>query len=538
MKRTNARLLALLLAMILALSMMATGCGGSGGEEETGSDDPVIEGGDETEDQAENGGEEEKTDGPELSTWEPMRAGKPVTYFLNSGVTYNYHSDEDAASKMADLEGMENPDKINVGGSYYTIDGLADEELEARINEQIYDMYLAQCERTELPAYRGVKTVERRGELHDISIYPGYVGYCGNLLSVSTQKCWGYVDGEDWYWIRDNDYAVFDMKTGGLVTLESLFGDNVDYLKILDEQVEKQLPAVVDEQLQSYEHNGEFIWNDGTIKQVAPFDGVRPDQPFQVDYQGIILFFDENDPEFDTDFGGFNQMTIYYDDIKNEAVYPVRFAAEQELYVNPLEAMLVVNYRTTSEAEHTNEKNFDKSIDITWPADMSIEVRDKLIEKDRKDMMEMIDGWYINNYIKIEENWGYMSYYCYVSDIGGYYSVEHSLYGGCDDNYVEQSVRRIFDKKTLIETPIDYVFMPGYDLRAALFDQMADNMVDRESYNPGTVIYTPEEAWDGRSGGINLYGISFVFPINDFGGYVTIYKNYTDLGYENLRMFQ
>ncbi len=541
--RNNVKLLSLLLALLLALSLMVTGCGGSGEDDGTGSEDPVVAGEDEVSGEEENVGEEgelegEDADGPQLSTWEPMRGGKPVTYFLNSSVTYNYHSDEDVAAKMADIKEMEHPEKVSVSGSYYTIDGLVDEEIEAKINEQIYQMYLDQCERTELPAYRGVKTVTRRGELDGISIYPGNIGYCGNLLSVSTQKCWSYVDGEDWYWIRDNDYVVFDMKTGGLATLEALFGDNVDYLKLLDEQVMKQLPAVLDERLQSYEHNGQFIWNDGSIKQVAPFEGVREDQPFSVDSQWITLYFNENDPEFDTDFGGFDQVTIYYEDIKNEAVYPIRFEADQALYTEPISPMLAYNYALETESEHSYEKNFDKTITITWPEDLSVEKRDKMIEKDYKAMKELIDGWYINNSVKIEETWGYVSYNCSISDIGGYYSVEHSLYGGTDGDNFDRNIRKIYDTKTLIETPIDYIFMPGYDLKDILYERMAGELEVREGYQPGTVTYTPEQAWEGRSGGIYTYGISFSFPINDFGGTVTFYEDYADLGYENLRMFQ
>ncbi|MBQ2867489.1 MAG: hypothetical protein IJE87_03860, partial [Firmicutes bacterium] len=131
--RNNVKLLSLLLALLLALSMMVTGCGGSGEDDGTGSEDPVVAGEDEVSGEEENVGEEgelegEDADGPQLSTWEPMRGGKPVTYFLNSSVTYNYRSDEDVAAKMADIKELDDPSDVNVSGSYYTIDGLVDEE--------------------------------------------------------------------------------------------------------------------------------------------------------------------------------------------------------------------------------------------------------------------------------------------------------------------------------------------------------------------------------------------------------------------------
>ena len=45
-----------------------------------------------------------------------------------------------------------------------------DEEVQASINQQIYDLYLKMCERTELPGYRGVKNIQRLGKVNHISI--------------------------------------------------------------------------------------------------------------------------------------------------------------------------------------------------------------------------------------------------------------------------------------------------------------------------------------------------------------------------------
>ena len=517
----------LLLAVLLGLSLMLTGCGGDSGtvgENEASGAKPEVD------------------DSITLSTWKPMGGNRPVVYYMNGGVMYEYVTDEDVASKMADLNEMSEEERANiyVNGSYCTIDGLVDQEVEDRINQQIYDLYLDLCAQTELPAYRGVKTVQKLGTLQDINIYPWNIGYSGNLLSVGIQKCWTYGSDETWNWVRDMEYLTFDMKTGGQVTLASLFGDNVDYVDVINQQVKKQLPDLVDEAMGSYEHNGEYIYDEGGLVQVTPFTGIREDQPFAITYQGIVISFDEHNPEFDTEFGMYSDMVIYYNDIKYDAVYPVRFPGEQELYTNKMDAVLVYDYnlKTETEREQSGEKNLDKHIEVMWPASLSVEDRDAMISKDRSEFMDEINGWYINNYITIEENWGYLSYLCNITDIGGYYNVEHNLFGGTDGNTLERGVRRIYDKKTLKEVPVDYIFMPGFDLRAVLIDQVAENMVNHESYIPGSVLYTLEEAWDGRMASLSTYGISFEFPINNFGGRISIYKNYTDLGLENLRMFQ
>ena len=460
----NTRILAVLLALILGLSLMMTGCGGT---EEPGPVDPALDGTEETD--AEEGNDEEEDMASKLSHWTPMGGNRPVKYFLSGGIDYEYITDEDAAAKIADISGLSEAERRDVylSGTYCIIKGLVDEEVQSSINQQIYDLYLKMCEQTELPGYRGIKTIQRLGEVKDIGIYPWNISYSGNLLSVGIQKTWNYVVDEQWYWIRDMEYLTFDMKTGGLVTLESLFGDNVDYLEVLNEQVKKQLPALVDENMGSYEHNGQFIWEEDQLIQIAPFEGVREDQPFSVDHQGINLYFDENDPEFDTNFGGYNFVTIYYKDIQKEAVYPVRFPGEQELYTLPLSAALVYNYDTKNEGERTIEKNLEKSIDINWPSDLSIEDRDEMIEADRSRFMEEFNGWYINNAVKIEETWGYVGYYCNVTDLGGYYSVEHSLYGGTDGESLDRSVRKIFNKKNLNEVPVDSLRSAGIDDRSS-----------------------------------------------------------------------
>lgn len=531
----NTRILAVLLTLILGLSLFMTGCGGT---EEPGPADPSLDGTGETD--AEGNDDEEEDMASKLSHWTPMGGNRPVKYFLSGEVDYEYCTDEDAAAKIADISGLSESERRDVylSGSYCIIKDLVDEEVQASINQQIYDLYLKMCERTELPGYRGVKNIQRLGKVNDISIYPWNVTCSGNLLSVGMQKTWSYVVDEQWYWIRDTEYLTFDMKTGGLVTLESLFGDNVDYVEVLNEQVRKQLPAVVDEKMGSYEHNGNYIWDEGGLAQVSPFKGIREDQPFAITYQGLTIHFDENNPEFDTHFGDYADMTIWYHDIQKEAVYPVRFEGEQELYERPLTAVMVYNYDIKTESERTSEKNLETVIEINWPGDLSLEDRDVMIEEDRRFLMDELNGWYINNSVKIEETWGYVNYYCNISEIGGFYSVEHNLYGGTDGDVLDYSIRKIYNPKNLKEVTIDSLFMPNFDLRAFMIDQVADNMVDRESYNPGTVFYTPEEAWDGRTAGLNPYGISFAFPINDFGGSIQIYKNYGDLGYENLKFFQ
>ncbi|MBO5665889.1 MAG: hypothetical protein J6S45_00410, partial [Firmicutes bacterium] len=146
MMKRNVRVMALLLALILALSLMMTGCGGGTGSEGESTDQTEQTG------DAESEAKPDSEDTVFLSTWRPMGANRPVKYFLSGGIDYEYVTDEDIAAKIADLSEPDGMD-ISLNGSYCIIKGLVNEEVQNIINQQIYDLYLDMCERTELPGY-------------------------------------------------------------------------------------------------------------------------------------------------------------------------------------------------------------------------------------------------------------------------------------------------------------------------------------------------------------------------------------------------
>ena len=98
----SVRVLALFLVMILALSLLMTGCGGQG--EEAGTDDPTTNTVEGTEAKPDT-----DIDPSRLSHWTPMGGNWPVNYLFSGGIDYEYCTDEDAAAKIADLRELEEP---------------------------------------------------------------------------------------------------------------------------------------------------------------------------------------------------------------------------------------------------------------------------------------------------------------------------------------------------------------------------------------------------------------------------------------------
>ncbi|MBO4992550.1 MAG: hypothetical protein J6E42_10400 [Firmicutes bacterium] len=521
----RARILTLFAVFILSVALLMGGCGS--GETPQGGDAVAKPVG------GESSGEQTGGD------WPAVKSGVPVNAIWSGSISTEYKEDENIKDHMGEFQGKDHPENLSTSGYYLVIDGLADQEVEDAINQKIYDMYMELCSRTELPAYRGIKQIQRSTTLSDVSVYSMWMECVGNLYSVSCGKYWSFAGEDVWYYVTATECAVFDLKTGEEVPLSAMFGDDVDYIETVNQAVLEKLPPVTDEVMNYYEHNGDYIYNDDVLQLVGPYRGIDEDQKFLVTSQGIIIFFDEEDDEFDTNFGNSASVTLNYSDIDDTAVYPVRFKAEQDVFEAPVTAALVPDNTTEYTMENSEENGFSRQVSLYWPSRLSQEDLETMTGDDLRFLNETADQWYIQNEAVIKnEGWGYLSQYSTVNRFGPYYSVEHALYGGCTDDNIEYSIRRVFYGPQLQELSVEDLFVQGFDLKGCLWDELNQIMEEREQETPGSITRTAEEAWEHRSANFSAEGIIFNFPVSDNGGYVGIYRNYSDLGYDNVVMFQ
>jgi len=92
------------------------------------------------------------------------------------------------------------------------------------------------------------------------------------------------------HWIIDMNPITFDLNTGDVVPLAALFIDGYDYKARLNEEIEAYLAqtAAIDESTYG---------NDYQLRLLAPFAGIRDDQPYCISGECLQIILDFNNPE-------------------------------------------------------------------------------------------------------------------------------------------------------------------------------------------------------------------------------------------------
>lgn len=479
----------------------------------------------------------EKTAGS--GTEHVLTGGTPVEYISVNSADYNYISDAGISNYLGELRTEVRGEDFTFSGSYIELDGLTDAGIEREINEKIYERYQALCQKTELPAYGGIKRIQNTTQMCDVGVSATRTDCVGNLFSVIFQKCWAFQNEDSWYWVTDKDAMVFDLKTGRQLSLSDLFREDVDYREVIDGQVRAQLPDVAAEAVGNYRYNDMYVYDEGGIRQVAPFGGIREDQMFSVTGQGIYIYFDERDRAFDTNFGNSGEMLIYYSDIGDSADYPLRFAAEQELYEEPISFTLVQNYHTKLEEKIEEDGDISERFSISWPKSLPVDKRDAMIAKDRREMESQIRQWRSQAAQKREEDsYSYLSYNVDIAQYGTHYNVRHSLYGMWGDHTADRVVCRIFEGQDLREIKPEELFVREFDLRGYLNEVLEQSLEEYRQGDAKEITCSIQEISDRTMTGIYADGIEFIFPVDEQGDYISLYQSYGEVGYENLTLFQ
>jgi hypothetical protein len=187
----------------------------------------------------------------------------------------------------------------------FTISGLRDQELQNSINGHLSDLY-QRLSQGELPPYRGIRqavpeTTPPSSASLDASLSFNY----NNVISVMVYSNLTLEQmGKNPVYIGQMETLNIDLNTGKEIHLKDLFADDVDYLSLLSDIVNKRLMKS-----NPMEEEESFLdMMSGGFRLVAPFKGIGEDQKFALYQGGLVLIIDYENPEFDT---GFYANTIY-----------------------------------------------------------------------------------------------------------------------------------------------------------------------------------------------------------------------------------
>ncbi len=96
-----------------------------------------------------------------------------------------------------------------------------------------------------------------------------------NILSIKV-RYYKYSGGAHGYY-EDTSYNI-DMRNGKILTLSDLFKENLDYKKVIDDEIRRQIEKIVK--------------NDKEYKGVYQFNGIKSNNKFYIQDDNLVIYFD------------------------------------------------------------------------------------------------------------------------------------------------------------------------------------------------------------------------------------------------------
>ena len=268
----------------------------------------------------------------------------------------------------------------------FTINGMKDQELQDSINGRLLDLY-QRLSQGELPPYRGIRqAVPETTTPSSASLDANLSFNYNNVISVMVYSNLTLEQkGKNPIYIGQMETLNIDLNTGKEIFLKDLFADDVDYLSLLSDIVNKRLiKSNPMEEEESY-----LDMMSGGLRLVAPFKGIREDQKFALYQGGITLIIDYENPEFNTGFYA-NSIYIPFEELGPVVAVTERFHdSGRNLYQS--EKPLVYEFIQTGSLEREQKQEL-REIDgiqvyqtLSYPKDLPPASLDKLQELQKPD---------------------------------------------------------------------------------------------------------------------------------------------------------
>lgn len=212
------------------------------------------------------------------------------------------------------------------GDHTITISGLKDKAVEAKINKRLESLY-TQLKNAPIAPYRGIKVrIPDGATLVENQVHSYATFNYNNLLSVVATNHRAYKASDQDY---PNYYTVIetvnlDLRTGNEITLQDIFTDDTDGLKLLSERVKHEVTK-------SPPGDDFHFWGGPNLKLITPFTGIRAGHKFNLSSSGLTLIFDYKTPEFETHFYPISTH-IFYNELGPVFAIAQRFQSKVSIY--------------------------------------------------------------------------------------------------------------------------------------------------------------------------------------------------------------
>ncbi|MDP3486922.1 MAG: hypothetical protein Q8S19_03180, partial [Bacillota bacterium] len=340
------------------------------------------------------------------------------------------------------------------------INGLADKQVEDKINERLKSLYI-DIKQRELPSYRGIKSkipANSKPLSNDLHVSVPY-NY-NNVMSIILNNSRDYQT----QYVNIVETLNFDLNTGEEITLKDVFTDDVDHVSLLSDHVSRLIQkSTATEEIWST-FGGSYMGGHN-IKLVSPFKGILPDQKFNLFQGGLSLVFDYRNLEFDTMFMT-DSLQIYFCDTGNNIAVTQRFyAKDSNIYTSkapqgkefvqttyPSAQQIVVRRQEVSARYVSMSYSYPEGLPghmVKFIRELS-QTADKLL--DQPDIWELhhsVSAGRVGSYVNV-----YASLNMYAKDRGD----QLTQYYCFDSDYKQLSLSKLF--------------VHGYDYRTVIMEKL------------------------------------------------------------------
>ena len=491
----------------------------------------------------------------------PFSSRKPVSAPV--GFFYTIENPLEIIAEQI-TEGSDKEENIEVSHTVITISGLADKEVENRINDRIWQVY-EKLKSPALPPFRGIKTVIPQTAL----IVSDYIDMYdsasfNNILSISMARYATYSipNGEGEHlrdysgqyinteYVSTQETLNFDLNTGAEITLADVFADNVDYLALLNDAVSLELNK------DSPQDEGYFIRWFG-LKLTEPFKSLLPDQKFCLRPDGISLILDYDTPEFYIQDFTARTMDLGYRELGDSVAITKRFYTEGKSIFSsseePKKVLLGSGYNSIPFKKQEYE---DDRVAVYNYVRISSGFPEVLLEKvmaiaepsrQKIDELNRIVKAGVSNGSGIEK--GYLEQQVSAAAVGPYATITKHINGGAGDHWFFNEEYRTYDLKTGKELTLTDIFTEGFDYIFLVRRGFEKKISEHKGLYKDGIPMTPEETQAKLDEALS--GILEFCPASEnlwiaageaefFGSYrepFGISLSYEEIGYENLVIF-
>jgi len=402
---------------------------------------------------------------------------------------------------------------------------LKDKAVEDSINEAIkslFEQLVPYVIGEKLPPYRGIETGihEYKKAINSrISVEPQF--NCNNVLSAVAYVSASYNNTH----FSVTEALNFDLNTGKTLSIEDVFTNDVNGLKIVNDNIMDEVRRRNLTSDMAYDpYSG--------LTLVAPFKGISHGQKFFLTNDGINIIIDYNNPEFDVGFLYTPVLISFYSPEGHIAITERFYDENKSIFTNEIVGKRFLrDYQISNirESGSFSKDGIDWYESMGYPKNLPQNLLD-IIEKIRADGEKRVE------LLSKESPVAVVELSLYAHSIGPFVNLNSHLYIGYADKGLWEQTSNVYSE-TGKKIGLKDLFVEDYDylalIREAIDKAVKENSLPKDSSNKVKIEDIMFAIYDSH--------ISFVTnpyqwnPNNNYQLYFNI--SYEEIGYTNLRIF-